>query len=82
MLMKHFSTFIAGIMITIFGHLLYYRNTLDEHRRCSEGNPESFWLFYLIDSCEFDMCLINWRMLSFANCLISKCDRCDNYCEI
>jgi hypothetical protein len=29
-------------VITIFGHLLCYRNKLDEHRRCFEGNPEYF----------------------------------------
>ena len=36
MLMKHFSTFHAGHVITISRHLLCYRNILDEHRRCFE----------------------------------------------
>ena len=35
------------------------RNTLDERRRSFEGTPESLWLLSLIDSCEFDPCLIN-----------------------
>ena len=32
MLMKHFSTFHAENVITIFGHLLCLRNTFNEHR--------------------------------------------------
>ena len=51
-----------------FGHLLCYRSTLAGLRRCLEGNPGTSWLFSLIDLCEFDMCLINWRIFSSANC--------------
>ena len=51
-----------------FGHLLCYRSTLAGLRRCLQGNPGASWLFSFIDPCEFDMCLINWRMVSSANC--------------
>ena len=70
MLMNRFSTLHAENATNnlFFGHLLCYRSTLAGLRRCLEGNPGTSWLFFLIDPCEFDMCLINWRIFSSANC--------------
>ena len=81
MLMKHFSTFHAENVITIFGNLLCLRNTFNEHR-CFEGNPEGSLLISSYNMCACDICLINWGILSGSIFSIFECDWCEYNSEI
>ena len=54
MLMKHFSTFLADIVITFFWTFIMLKNTFES----TGWNLEVLWLITL-NLCELDMCSIN-----------------------
>ena len=65
-LMKHISEVHVEYVVIIFGHLLFYRSTFYEYTRSLERNSEGYWLFYSLNSCDFDIFLIT-LLLKFLN---------------